>query len=246
MQNDFIAVIDSGIGGISVLKALTETFPNERFLYYGDNNNAPYGNRSVQNLLSLTMKNVDYIKFFGVKAIVVACNTLSVNLLTEIKEYSSLPVFGTFPPVEKNVLKGKKTLLLSTVRTAELYRGIKNLDTVGLPTLVKHIEYNKYSLDSVNFEKALYEAHVGDFIDKKGYYDTVILGCTHYYFIKNKILDHFCPQNVDCGHDLTIKSLGRFLLNNKSLVNNKRFEILFVGDCGVSNKYFWEKSGQSS
>ena len=109
MDNRFIAVLDSGVGGLSVLCALQKKFPFERFLYFGDNGNAPYGSRSIRNLLSITIKNIDYIKSYGLKAIVVACNTLSVNIIYNIREYSNLPVFGIFPPVERCVAENKKT-----------------------------------------------------------------------------------------------------------------------------------------
>ena len=86
MHNGFIALLDSGIGGISVLKELVNRFPNESFLYFGDNLNAPYGNRNKYDMLSLVMKNIDEIKRYPLKAIVLACNTLSVNLIAEIKD----------------------------------------------------------------------------------------------------------------------------------------------------------------
>lgn len=243
MRSDFIAVMDSGIGGLSVLKLLKEKFPNEKFLYYGDNDNAPYGNKSKRELLAITIRNVDYIKSFGVKAIVLACNTLSVNLIQDVIDYSGLPVFGIFPPVESSLISGGKTLLLSTVRTAENYRGIKNVDAVGLPTLVDIIEQNVFDLDKVAFSNVLKDA-IGEFVDKKGYYKTVILGCTHYEFIKNQISDHFCPQKIIGGQFFTVKKFCKFLENEKSLVNYRRNGVLFVGKNKELNENFWEKSGQ--
>ena len=94
MKQGYIAVIDSGIGGISLLSDLIKNFPNEKFLYLGDNNNAPYGEKSKHELIALTMKNIDYVKSFGIKAIVFACNTISVNILLNTMEYSNLPVYG--------------------------------------------------------------------------------------------------------------------------------------------------------
>ncbi len=243
MQNDFIAVIDSGIGGMSVLKALTKNFPNERFLYFGDNLNAPYGNRSVQNLMSITMRNIDYIKRFGIKAIVLACNTLSVNILNNVKEYSGVPVIGTYPPVESRVLKDEKVLLLSTVRTAEIYSGFKNLDVVGLPNLAEDIEKHAFSLGKVNFKEHMKLYSTGCFVDEYGYYDTIILGCTHYYFIKNQIFNHFFPQRLDCGHNFTVKELYRVLQSCKLSDNYCHFGVKFVGESEKFNKLFWVGGG---
>ena len=79
MNNQYIAVIDSGIGGISVLRELIKSFPCEKFLYFGDNKNTPYGNKSKRDLLNLAIHNINILKSYPIKAIVLACNTLSVN-----------------------------------------------------------------------------------------------------------------------------------------------------------------------
>ena len=102
MCNDYIGVMDSGVGGLSVLKRLVEVMPNQAFLYFGDNQNAPYGNKSKRELLRLVTSNIIYLLSYNVKAIVVACNTLSMGLMTEIKEFSPVPVFFVFPPFVKN------------------------------------------------------------------------------------------------------------------------------------------------
>ena len=101
MTDSFVAVLDSGIGGISLLKSLARALPEKRFLYFGDNSNAPYGNKTKEELFKLTAQNIDYIKQYNIDALVLGCNTLSVNLIDEIKNYSKLPVFGVFPPIER-------------------------------------------------------------------------------------------------------------------------------------------------
>ena len=152
MSDQFIAVLDSGIGGVSVLKELVKKLPDKNFLYFGDNNNAPYGNKSVRRLFELTKKNLDYIKHYNIIALILGCNTLSVNLISEIANYCGLPTFGVFPPVEKFMMKKEKTLLLSTCATAEKFRGVKGVDVLGLKNLVKDIEYNALCLDKVDFK----------------------------------------------------------------------------------------------
>ena len=243
MNEGFIAVIDSGIGGLSLLTDLIKNFPSERFLYFGDNKNAPYGNKSKRELESLTLKNIEYVSSFGVKAIVFACNTISVNILGNLADRIDIPIFGIFPPVESRVMAKEKTLLLCTERTAEHYREVKGVDVVGLPTLVKEIEKNALCLSRFNAIDVILRNHNGLFIDKKGYYDTVILGCTHFVFIKKQILDHFCPKNIVTGNDFTVKKLSNYLINKKSLVKYKRFSLLFVGECAKYNQLIFEKSG---
>ena len=245
MTDAYIAVLDSGIGGISVLKELIKEFPNRKFLYLGDNGNAPYGEKKRRELLSLAIKNLNIINKYNVEALVLGCNTLSVNVIEDIRTYAGIPVFGTFPPVENFLLKDEKVLLLATERTAEKYQGIKNLHAVGLKNMVKDIEENAFNLSKVSIEKNLAES-VGYFVDKKGYYDTVILGCTHYVFLKNKIFDHFCPKILTSGNYFAVKMLKKFLANNKSSVNNKGFELKFLGDYANFNQKFYVSGGQNA
>ncbi|MBO7345747.1 MAG: aspartate/glutamate racemase family protein [Clostridia bacterium] len=243
MRNGYIAVLDSGIGGISVLNDLIKIMPKERYLYFGDNKNAPYGNKSIEELKKLAFNIIDQIKRYSVKCIVVGCNTLSVNLLNEISDYSGLPTFGVCPPVNEGRALGGKILLLATVRTSQNYSSDKDLTVLGLKGLVKDIEYNMFNARAVDLEKSLKELE-GSFIKQKGYYNTVILGCTHYIFIKNKIFDYFCPQNIISGNEITAKKVKEHLQNTKSLVKYKRLSVLFIGDCSKINEEYFVKSGQ--
>jgi glutamate racemase len=244
MNSDFIAIIDSGIGGISVLNELIFLMPNEKYLYFGDNQNAPYGNRTIRDLRALTFRNIDYIKGFGVKALVLGCNTLSTNLYNEISEYSGIPTFGVYPPIESVLIDSKRPLLLATKRTADCYKGVKGLTVVGLENLASDIERNLFNLNAVSIQKNLKLIKNTDFIDREGYYDTVVLGCTHYNFVKNEIFNHFKPQKMTSGNHFTAKAVQRYIESLKSSVNSKRFELLFVGDYAKTNKKFWVASGQ--
>ncbi len=243
MSDTFIAVLDSGIGGISVLRDIVNEFPNEKYLYLGDNKNAPYGNKSVDELWRLTKKNINIIKGYPVKCLVVGCNTLSVNLIDKIRKHVKVPTFGVFPPV-KECLNTEKTLLLSTVKTAKRFTSNENLHVVGLKDLVKDIEYNVFNLDRIDFDYNLQQVE-GSCVNKKGYYDTVILGCTHYCFIKNKIFDHFCPKKIISGNNFTVKEVKHFLKNCKSPVNKNDFSVNFIGESACFNQKFYNSSGQN-
>lgn len=87
MNNGYVAVIDSGIGGFSVLSEMLKIMPNENYIYFGDNQNAPYGNRTNSDLFSITMQNLMYLHTFNIKAIVFGCNTISTNLLSKVAYY---------------------------------------------------------------------------------------------------------------------------------------------------------------
>ncbi len=224
MSGEYIAILDSGAGGLNVLKNLVKTFPSERFLYLGDKENAPYGNKSTDELLAVTIKNLDIIKEYGAKILVLGCNTLSACLYEEINRRIQIPIIRVTPPVEYALSKYKNALLLATVKTAEKYIGYDNrLTVVGLPNLAKEIEDNLLDLDRVDFAK-----HIDKYVGESKF-QSVILGCTHYAFIKNKIFDHLKPLSVICSEDFLKKDIEKYLLKDKSLENNKRFNVLFVG-----------------
>ncbi len=247
MEKSYVAVIDSGIGGVSVLKELIRLMPNERYIYLGDNKNAPYGNRTENDLFSLSMANIDLLKKYNLKAIVLGCNTLSVCLRDKIESYSGVKTFGVYPPIERAVISGEETLLLSTVRTAKtLSKNTLGINAVGLVNLAREIELNAFRLNNVNFAKCLLNSdnvQYGCVNLKKGHYKSVILGCTHYNFIKNKIFDHLKPQKIISGEFYTAKSVKSFLEQSKSLEKICRFELLFLGEFAKTNQKFYELSG---
>ena len=228
MEKQYIAVLDSGIGGISTLISLKKQAPGQDFIYFGDNNNAPYGNKSKRELRSLLISALSIIKSYPIKALVLGCNTLSVNFRDLAEDYLGVRVFGVFPPIEHALVNYGNTLLLSTKRTAEKYYGIKGVTVLGLENLAIDVEKNCFNLNKVNFlshlynEVGFYRAH--NFQDIK----CVIIGCTHYEFIKNQIFDHFDHQKIISGNFFTSKNLRLFLENQKSLEKTKQNEILFI------------------
>ena len=244
MDNQYIAVVDSGIGGISVLIELIKNFPNQNYLYFGDNDNAPYGNRSKQNLLSLAIHNIDILKQYPVKAIVLACNTLSVNLIKEISEYSNVETFGIFPPVEKCEVLGKKTLLLATYRTCLNYKNNDLIKTAGFYDLAKQIEDNIFNINNVNLLSCRCKSQIDLSNIKKGEFSNLIIGCTHYNFIKKQIIDHFQPQNVLDGTQDLISKMKGYLINTKSLGFYYQKSPLFIGKNAELNKKIYKNCGQ--
>ena len=260
MNDGYIAVIDSGIGGLSVLYELIKEMPNEKFIYYGDNNNAPYGNRTKRDLLGLTTDIIVKLSRFKLKGVVLACNTLSTSILTDLNErFLNLKIFGVFPPVEILTLRKRKTLLLCTPNTSRLYKNSEYLTVLPMQGLASDIEKNAFNLDAVDFSK-----HVISCCDalnsslttfdttltttsknclpklQKGSFEVVVLGCTHYFFIKNKIFNHFQPQMIVRGETFTAKKVGRELKHIKSLVKTKGNNILYYGDCAITNKKIFD------
>lgn len=236
MCGKYIGVIDSGVGGLSVLSELVKLMPNESYLYFGDNDNAPYGEKCKRELLSLTIENVTYLKTFGIKALVLACNTLSTNLLREITEFSELPVFAVFPPFLP-IGKGERALLMGTPLTIKNYIStfgkIPNLELLPLPTLALDIENG---LDNPNIESQITAI--------KGSFETIILGCTHYFFIKNKIFNHLKPPNFSSGNVFCAQNVKKYLQSSKTLEKTKQNQILFIGKNKEKNRQFWGNYGR--
>ena len=198
-----IAVIDSGVGGISVLRELVKIMPEERFLYLGDSKNAPYGSKSREEVLEITKKNLDLLKKRGIKALVIACNTATsaaVRILRE--ENPDLPIIGIEPAVKPAAMLGghPRILIMATPLTlkeekfkALVARFADKGEFIPLPCpkLAKLIESGE--IDGEEIAQYL-RALLSPFKDQQ--IDAVVLGCTHYPHVKQVIASHFPPETV--------------------------------------------------
>ena len=205
MKKSYILVIDSGLGGINILKEMLIQFPQQNFIYVLDNKNCPYGNKNKEILVENAIKIVyDNMCKYNIKLIVFACNTLTSVAIDEIrlflkKQYLksltdksqnnsnidfNIKVVGTEPPI-KMVNPNEKTLILSTPLTLKYNRIINNfLDNenftfIGLNDVAKFVDENFYNKEKV--VKSLLNQIP---FDK---YKNVVLGCTHYYYLENEI-----------------------------------------------------------
>jgi glutamate racemase len=232
MNKKFIAILDSGLGGISVLKELKTIMPNENYLYFGDNENLPYGNKSKRKLLEITFNNINKLLKYEIKALVLGCNTLSTNIYFDIAPLFDFPIYCVFPPVEKCLINGEKTLLLSTKRTAEKYKNFNKLRVKICNNLAKEIEENKFCLNEFN-------ANFSGVNFKE--YDSVILGCTHYFFIENKISDHQKPPRILRGELYTAMRVFCDLQSGYIAKNNSKNQVIFFNDKNCQYERFWKK-----
>lgn len=197
-KNDPIAVFDSGVGGISVLKELLKLLPNENFIYFGDSKNAPYGTKTPEQIKTLSRKNTDFLLSKGAKAIVIACNTATSVAADELRRlHPSIPIIGIEPAVKPAVLyKIHPTVIvmatpvtLSQDKFNELARRYDNAaDIIALPCpdLVELIE-------SGCVEGPEMDAFLAKLLAPFKYLkvDSVVLGCTHYPHIKDAISKAF-------------------------------------------------------
>lgn len=236
MRNERIGIFDSGIGGMSVLKKMVEQMPNNEYLYLSDNKNLPYGDKTKNELLQIASEQVNRLLDYGVDKIVIGCNTLSVNVLEELREKENVKIFGVFPPVKEELKSGHTVLLLATERTCEKFLDLtkiyKNkLKIMPLPNLASDIERNKYNVENIDIN-----LHI-KCPPKR--YESVILGCTHYEFIKYKIFNHLKPLKITSGVINTVLSVKSFCANSKKPEINSKNQIVFIGDDSAENYNFW-------
>lgn len=182
-----IGVFDSGIGGVTVLKELLRVLPHEKFIYYSDSLNSPYGDKSLDELKRIVFRVVDILIDKNCKIIVIACNTAS-TLSVYLREKYSIPIVA-IEPAYKMIYDNdfaKKALVMATKATInsekfqQLYHKYDNHNTIllpcsGLADLVE--EGNQSKID--NYLKAALTPYIG--------VKCVVLGCTHYPLIKKNI-----------------------------------------------------------
>ena len=190
--DEYIAVFDSGVGGISVLRELVRLLPQEHFLYFGDSANAPYGSRPTEQVRQLTLCAAEMLMARGVKALVVACNTATAVAIEQLRQtYPDTVIIGIEPALKVAVDRfpaGRIGVMATQVtlreeKFAHLLERFPDvsIDLIPAPGLVEYIEAGK--ADDAETE-ALLQNILGPYIGKL---DALVLGCTHYPFAKKAI-----------------------------------------------------------
>lgn len=193
-KHDYIAVFDSGVGGISVLRHLLRHMPGERFLYFGDSANAPYGSRTTEAVRELTLAAAEKLTAqYPLKALVIACNTATAAAVKDVRAaYPDLIVIGIEPAlkVAADHFPGGRVGVMATEVTLReekfdtlLHRFDENCTIAKIPApgLVQLIEAGKVDTEETD---ALLRSILGPYIGKL---DALVLGCTHYPFAARAI-----------------------------------------------------------
>lgn len=231
-MSDIVGVFDSGIGGLSVLSELEKILPNEDFYYYGDSLNNPYGEKSDEELFRITSGVVDYLVNKGCRLIVIACNTATTRCMKYLREkYKDIIFVGTVPAIKvacdrdfKNTLVMATPATIESERTMELIRDNirkdQNIYLVACPGLANAIEDN----DQERIEEILKETF-REYKDKE--IDSIVLGCTHYPFIKEEILKEMPGVSLLDGSRGVAMEVKRQLENN-GLLSDKSSRIIVI------------------
>ena len=226
MSNKPIGIFDSGIGGTSIFKEIHSLLPAEHFIYLADSKHAPYGNKTKDEIVHLSIKNTELLLDEGCKIIVVACNTATTNAISYLREKYEVPFIGIEPAIKPAALKTRTKVvgILATRgtlssqlfhKTTDLYAsGIKVIEQVG-EGIVPLIETGQ--LDSKKM-LALLKNYIDPMI--KADIDYLVLGCTHYPYLI-PILEKMLPKKVtiiDSG--LAVAKQTQAILKANDLLNS--------------------------
>ena len=233
-KNGYICILDSGIGGVTVLAELLKLMPNESYVYFGDIKNSPYGEKSTDEVRSITLKNIDMLLKKGAKAVVIACNTATGAATREARElHPHVPIVGIEPAIKPAVteFRGQKVLVMATPLTMnqEKFNILYNrwndaaeIELLPCPGLASIIE--KGHTDDTVLKKYLENLFAKSAINTPS---AVVLGCTHYPIVKNEIKKIFPHATVFDGGEGTARQTKR-LLESSGLLSDSTLGQLTV------------------
>ena len=187
-NNKPIGIFDSGIGGTSIWKEIHNLLPNEKTIYLADSKNAPYGEKSREEIIRLSMKNTDFLLKMNCKLIVVACNTATTNAIRELRAHYDIPFIGIEPAIKPAAINSRTQIIgiLATKgtlnselfhKTTEMFQHIKIIEQIGYG-LVELIENGQIKSPEMN---QLLHSYLEPMIEAN--IDFLVLGCSHYPYL---------------------------------------------------------------
>lgn len=221
-MNRKIGVFDSGIGGITVLKEIINILPSENYLYYCDSKNNPYGEKSDEELLEITNNIVKFFIKKDVKIIVIACNTATTRCIKTLRKmYPDILFVGTEPAIKLACSNSYKNILVMatpntttskrTKKLINLYRkDNQNVILLACEGLANKIETKDKKGINILLDKLLFT-----YQDKN--IDCIVLGCTHYPYIKKDIKKRIPNCKIIDGSKGVAKQVKNLLTSNNLL-----------------------------
>lgn len=228
-----VGVFDSGVGGTTILKEILTLLPRENILYYGDSGNAPYGQKTTEEIQKLCLKIVDFFNANNCKAVVIACNTATAAALEKLKENYSIPIIGVISAGAKAAVKitqNNKINLLATPFTVSSNAYVKEIAKFS-----KKVEVTQEGCAEFcpmieagweNFEnrEEILRGHLENLSTEA---DTLILGCTHYPIIRKDIEKYFKGNIVDPARETALELYTLLKLQDKLNPSDKRGKLDF-------------------
>jgi glutamate racemase len=224
MSNAPIGIFDSGVGGLTVARAILDQLPNESTIYIGDTARGPYGPRSLAEVRDFSLETLDFLVSQGVKALVIACNTASAAMLRDARERYSIPVIEVIQPAVRRAVAATRTGRVGVIGTRATIDSKAYLDafaaapqlkirSIACPLFVEYVERGETSGDAITkvareYLQPMIEADV----------DTLVLGCTHYPLLTG-VISYVMGNGVSLvsSAEETAKDLYRVLIENSLL-----------------------------
>jgi glutamate racemase len=216
-----IGIFDSGVGGLTVARAILDQLPNESTLYIGDTARGPYGPRPLAEVREFALETMDFLVSQGVKAIVIACNTASAAMLRDARERYSIPVIEVIQPAVRRAVAATRTGNIGVIGTratidSKAYMDAfaaapqLNITSIACPLFVEFVERGETSGTEITNVAREYLAPV---MDAK--VDTLVLGCTHYPLLTG-VISYVMGEGVTLvsSAEETAKDLYRTLVEN--------------------------------
>lgn len=237
-----IGIFDSGVGGTSIWKEVAKMLPRESTIYLADSANAPYGEKSKEEILRLSIKNTEYLLGRGCKIVLVACNTATTNAIDYLRSHYDVPFIGIEPAIKPAALhtKTKKVGVLATKgtlssslfhNTSKLYaEGITVLEQEG-KGLVELIEAGKIQSEEM---KQLLSGFLKPMLDEN--IDCLVLGCTHYPYLM-PVLKDILPEHIniiDSGEAVARQTKAVLEQNNLLSDSHGQAEHIFYTNADVA------------
>lgn len=223
-----IGLFDSGIGGTSIWKEIHFLMPNESTIYLSDSKNAPYGNKDKEQIIEFAIKNTEYLLSKNCKIIIVACNTATTNAIDVLRNRYKIPFIGIEPAIKPAALrtrtnavgilatKGTLNSKLFEKTSSSLSTELAIIEQVGegLVNLIEKGNINSKDMEILlrRYLKPMIKANV----------DHIVLGCTHYPYLKNQIQDIVGPSVIiiDSGNAVALQTKN--ILESKNLINKQK------------------------
>ena len=221
MSDAPIGIFDSGVGGLTVARAILDQLPNESTLYIGDTARGPYGPRPLAEVREFALETMDFLVSQGVKAIVIACNTASAAMLRDARERYSIPVIEVIQPAVRRAVAATRSGNVGVIGTratidskayADAFAAAPqlNITSIACPLFVEFVERGETSGTEITKVAREYLAPV---MDAK--VDTLVLGCTHYPLLTG-VISYVMGEGVTLvsSAEETAKDLYRTLVEN--------------------------------
>ena len=224
MSDAAIGIFDSGVGGLTVARAILDQLPNESTLYIGDTARGPYGPRPLSEVREFALETMDFLVDQGVKAIVIACNTASAAMLRDARERYSIPVIEVIQPAVRRAVSATRSGRIGVIGTQATIDSKAYLDafaaapqlqitSAACPLFVEFVERGETSGDAITTVAQKYLEPI-----MNSDVDTLVLGCTHYPLLTG-VISYVMGDSVTLvsSAEETAKDLYRTLVKNNAL-----------------------------